>query len=92
MLTDAAALIGDDFVFQQDNVPIHTSRSTRQWLRQHDVTLLDWPPKSPDANPIEGSMVQYAPPAKWGAYSSSLYDTDSCKIINPPYSRDGQNV
>ena len=53
MLTDAAALIGDDFVFQQDNAPIYTSRSTRQWLRQHDVTLLDWPPKSPDANPIE---------------------------------------
>ena len=53
MLTDAAALIGDNVVFQQDNAPIHTSRSTRQWLRQHDVTLLDWPPKSPDANPIE---------------------------------------
>ena len=53
MLTDAAALIGDDFVFQQDNAPIHTCRSTRQWLRQHDVTLLDWPPKSPDENPIE---------------------------------------
>ena len=53
MLTDAAALIGDDFVFEQDNAPIHTSRSTRQWLRQHDVTLLDWPPKSPDANSIE---------------------------------------
>ena len=33
--------------------PIHTSRSTRQWLRQHDVTLLDWPLKLPDVNPIE---------------------------------------
>ena len=33
MLSDAAALIKDDFVFQQDNAPIHTSRSTRQWLR-----------------------------------------------------------
>ena len=53
ILTDTATLIGDDFVFQQDNAPIHTSRSTRQWLCQHDVTLLDWPPKSPDANPIE---------------------------------------
>ena len=53
MLTDAVALIGDDFVFQQDNAPIHTSWSTRQWLRQHDITLLDWPPKSPDANSIE---------------------------------------
>ena len=47
------ALIEDDFVLQQDNAPIHTSQSTRQWLHQHDVTLLDWPPKSPDANPIE---------------------------------------
>ena len=53
MLTDAAALIEDDFVFQQDNTPIHTSRSTRHWLRQHDFTLLDWLPKSPDTNPIE---------------------------------------
>ena len=53
MLTDATALIEDDFVFQQDNAPIYTSRSTRQWLHQHDVTLLDWPPKSPDANSIE---------------------------------------
>ena len=53
MLTDSAALIGENFVFQQDNAPIHTSRSTRQWLRQHDVTLLEWLPKSPDANPIE---------------------------------------
>ena len=53
MLTYAAALIGDDFVFQQDNIPIHTSWSTRQWLRQHEVRLLDWLPKSLDANPIE---------------------------------------
>ena len=53
MLADAETMIGEDFVFQQDNAPIHTSRSTRQWLREHDVTLLDWPPKSPDANPIE---------------------------------------
>ncbi len=53
MLADAVVLIGDDFVFQQDNTPIHTSRSTRQWLHQHDVTLLDWPPNLPDANPIE---------------------------------------
>ena len=53
MLTDAAALIEDDFVFQQDNAPIYTSRSTRQWLSQPDATLLGWPPKSSDANLIE---------------------------------------
>ena len=29
------------------------ARSTRQWLRDNNVTVLDWPPNSPDANPIE---------------------------------------
>ena len=53
LLIDAAALIGDNFVLQQDNAPIHTSRLTRQCLRQHNVTLLESPPKSPDTNPIE---------------------------------------
>jgi transposase len=53
MIPDAATLIGEDLIFQQDNASIHTSRSTRQWLREHNVTLLEWPPKSPDANPIE---------------------------------------
>ena len=53
MLNDANSLIGEDFVFQHDNAPIHTARSTRQWLRDNSVTVLDCPPNSPDANPIE---------------------------------------
>lgn len=53
MLGDTEAMIGEDFVFQQDNAPIHTSTLTLQWLREHDVILLEWPPKSPHANPIE---------------------------------------
>ena len=53
MLPDARCLVGEDFIFQQDNATIHTLRSTRQWLRDNEVTVLDWPAKSPDANPIE---------------------------------------
>ena len=53
MLPDARRLVGEDFIFQQDNATIHTSRSTRQWLRDNEVTVLDWPAKSPNANPIE---------------------------------------
>ena len=53
MLNDADSFIGDDFVFQHDNAPIHTACSTRQWLRDNNVTVLEWPPNSPDANPIE---------------------------------------
>ena len=48
MLFDTQWLIGEEVVFQQDNVPIHTARSTWQWLR-----VLDWPLQSSDANPIE---------------------------------------
>lgn len=39
--------------FQQDNAPPHVSRSTRQWLLEHNVSILDWPSVSPDLNPIE---------------------------------------
>lgn len=53
MLTDAYVPIGDDFVLQQDNAMIHTSQSTRQWLHDNDVKILEWPPHSPDTNPIE---------------------------------------
>ena len=53
MLPDAYILIGEDFILQQDNAPIHTAFSTRKWLRTNDVTVLEWPSRSPDANPIK---------------------------------------
>jgi hypothetical protein len=40
-------------VFQQDNARPHTARATREFLEENDVTLLDWPSRSPDINPIE---------------------------------------
>ena len=43
----------DDFVFQQDNDPKHTSKLAREWFDKHSVELLDWPAQSPDLNPIE---------------------------------------
>ena len=58
MLPDAARLIGNRFVFQQDNASIHTARTVRQWFLNNDVTVLDWPPRSPDANPIENLWHQ----------------------------------
>lgn len=39
--------------FQQDNAPIHTSKDTKAWFNQYAIELLDWPPNSPDLNPIE---------------------------------------
>ena len=37
----------------QDNAPIHTSRKSREWLQSHGITTIEWPPYSPDLNPIE---------------------------------------
>jgi len=39
--------------FQQDNAPQHTSRLAHRWFHNHGVDLLDFPPYSPDLNPIE---------------------------------------
>lgn len=42
-----------DFIFQQDNDPKHTARSTKAWMDEYGVLLLQWPAQSPDLNPIE---------------------------------------
>jgi transposase len=39
--------------FQQDNAPQHTSRLANRWFHNHGVNLLDFSPYSPDLNPIE---------------------------------------
>jgi transposase len=43
----------EDLIFQQDNDPKHTSNKARIWMEGNDITLLDWPPQSPDLNPLE---------------------------------------
>ncbi len=42
-----------DVSFMQDNASCHKSKRTLQWFKDHNLTLLDWPPQSPDMNPIE---------------------------------------
>jgi hypothetical protein len=39
--------------FMQDNARIHTSRAVRSWFEDQAIPLLEWPPYSPDLNPIE---------------------------------------
>ncbi len=54
MLPSADQLFKDaDFIFQLDLAPAHTVKSTKSWLNNHGVGVLDWPANSPDLNPIE---------------------------------------
>jgi transposase len=45
--------VGSDPIFQQDNAPAHVAGQTRDWLDRQGITYMDWPPNSPDLNPIE---------------------------------------
>ncbi len=53
MLPSVDQLFKDaDFIFQQDLAPAHTAKSTKSWLSDHGVGVLDWPANSPDLKPI----------------------------------------
>ncbi len=50
---------GADFIFLQDLAPDHTAKSTKSWLNEHGVGVLDWPANSPDLNPVENLWMGY---------------------------------
>jgi transposase len=56
--------------FMHDNAPAHASDRVKKWFKHHKIRTLNWPPQSPDLNPIENV---------WGILKNKLrrYETFS---------------
>ncbi|CAF1552944.1 unnamed protein product [Adineta ricciae] len=58
-------VFGDQRTFQQDGTKPHIHHLTQQWRRDNFPVFIDkdhWPPKSPDFNPLDYSILdEFAP-------------------------------
>jgi hypothetical protein len=52
-IIDAWIRLNPDLLFMQDNAPGHAAYDTLEELRNRGIRIIDWPPYSPDLNPIE---------------------------------------
>lgn len=56
LMRSAEKFYGSDtttWVLQEDNDPKHRSKLCSVWKQQNNITTMEWPAMSPDANPIE---------------------------------------
>ena len=47
------SLFSGEFYLQDDGAPCHRSKTVKEFVRKQGWQTLDWPPQSPDLNPIE---------------------------------------
>ena len=54
LLPQAAQWFSDEeWLFQQDNAPCHSSKATKDFFNRSNMEVMQWPACSPDMSPIE---------------------------------------
>ncbi|KAG5359492.1 Transposable element Tcb1 transposase [Yarrowia sp. C11] len=72
-------------IFMQDRNPIHTAQLITKYLAEKQIETMEWPPYSPDLNPIEDAwavvkkMAAETAPNVWNA--SGVSEKDKANLI-----------
>ena len=61
----------DDFIWMHDNAPPHVVQKTKGYLERKGINTMEWPPMSPDLNPIENI---------WSMMKDEVYKKKKVKI------------
>lgn len=48
-----STMVGSNFLLMHDNARPYLARIVQEYLQEACIETLDWPPRSPDLNPIE---------------------------------------
>ena len=69
-----------DMTLQHDNATSHTARSVCDFLQDSNVSVLPWPAKSPDLNPIEPVWDLLDQRVRARAIPPEMYDLPSGRV------------